>query len=804
MTLYRVVGWLLTCFIPLAAHAAPPPAKSTAPQLGAADNWTHHGANADESGFSRLTQITNQNIDKLGLAWSLNLENEVSLEATPLAVDGILYFTGSSGSVYAVDAVSGKVAWRFDPKVWEYSAHKNRSNFHVNRGVAYAEGRVFAGILDGRLVALDAKSGNLLWSTDTVPPDSIHTITGAPRTFKDKVIIGNSGADANMRGYVTAYDQKTGKQAWRFYTVPGSPEENRGNAALERAAATWGTSEYWKNGTGGTVWNGITFDPELNRVYLGTGNGGPYNPAARDPGGNGDNLYLCSIVALDADSGEYIWHYQINPREAWDYKATANMVATTLQIDGKPRKVLLQSPTNGFFYVLDRTNGKLISAEKTGKVTWAERIDLETGRPVENPKIRYEDGKSILYPSMIGSHNWQDMSFNPNTGLVYIPYMQLGAEYSTDVQTGEFSFGGVTPRAHKEGPEDGTGALLAWDPIAQKQRWKQPLKTIWNGGTLSTAGNLVFQGTADGKVSGYDATDGKKLWEFNAGLGIIAPPISYAVKGKQYVSVLVGYGGTAAALSPIMNVGWKYGAQPRRLLTFSLDGKEALPPSPPPDMTVRALDVPSLKIDQDTLDMGLTLHIMCLACHGPNFQGAGTPGPDLRESKNALSEEYVWNVLHEGLLMQRGMPRYEHLTREQVHSLYVAIRASARQTLGLKVVEEQPVANVEPPPSGFVGKLYGLYMAARTALGMVEEEPPGPAGPADGVMTARRTKIGALLDDPAARAIVDKHVPGLSGRPQIGLARSMTLKQLQAYSAEFSDPVLGKIDAELAKLPPKK
>ena len=288
------------------------------------------------------------------------------------------------------------------------------------------------------------------------------------------------------------------------------------------------------------------------------------------------------------------------------------------------------------------------------------------------------------------------------------------------------------------------------------------------------------------------------------GLGIIAPPISFAVKGKQYVSVLVGYGGTAAALSPIMNVGWKYGAQPRRLLTFSLDGKETLPPSPPPDMTVHALDVPSLKIDQDGLDMGLTLHIMCLACHGPNFQGAGSPGPDLRESKNALSEEYVWNVLHKGLLAQRGMPRYEQLTRAQVHGLYLAIRAGARQSLGLKVVEEQPVAKVEPPPSGLMGTLYGLYVAARNALGLAPaEEPVGPE-PANGALTTRRTKIGVLLDDPAARAIVDKHVPGLSGRPQIGLARSMTLKQLQAYSEEFSDPVLGKIDSELAKLPPKK
>lgn len=794
---------LLAVSIPSTVMAAPPTAAAGP---GAADNWTNHGGGFDESGFSRLTQITTHNVDKLGLASALVLDREVTLEATPVAVDGTLYFTGSSGSVYAVDAVSGKLSWKYDPKIWAYSPVKQRSNFGVNRGVAYANGRIFAGVLDGRLLALDAKTGALQWSVDTVPPDDIHTVTGAPRVWSGKVIIGNGGADANMRGYVTAYDQATGKQLWRFYTVPGSPEENKGNAALERAAKTWGTSEYWKNGTGGTVWNGITFDPELNRIYLGTGNGGPYNPQVRDPGGNGDNLYLCSIVALDADSGEYVWHYQINPREAWDYKAAANMIATTLTIDGVPRKVLMQSPTNGFFYVLDRTNGKLISAEKTGKVTWAERIDLQTGRPVEKPNIRYETGETIMYPSMIGTHNWQDMSFNPGTGLVYIPFMQLGARYSTDVQPGEFSFGGVTPRAYKESPEDGTGAVLAWDPVQQKQRWKAPVKTLWNGGTLATAGNLVFQGTADGKFTAYDGRDGKQLWQFDAGLGIVSTPISFAVKGKQYVSVLVGYGGTASALSSVMNVGWKYGAQPRRILTFSLDGKQALPPSPPPDMSVHALDVPQLTITADEVEKGRMLSIYCVACHGPNFVAAGSPGPDLRESKLALTEDGVWSVLNQGLLMQRGMPRYEQLTRDQVHAIYLTIRSSAREALGLKPFVEEVVKVVEAPPppdTSFTGKLIGYYVSIRRLLGLESDEEPSDPNAAVTGYTCAKTKIGKLLDDPSARAIVDKHIPGLSGRPQIGLARSMTLKQLQVYSPEFNDATLAKIDADFAKLPKK-
>lgn len=657
--------------------------RGCAQEPGAAKNWANHGGGVDESGFSRLGQIDTATVAKLGLASSLDLNGEVTLEATPLAVDDTLYFTGSSGSIYAVDAVTGNLLWKHDPEIWKYNPTKFEMIFGSNRGVAYDKGRIFAGVLDGRLIALDAKSGKLLWSVDTVPRDDIHTVNGAPRVFNGKVIIGNGGADSNMRGYVTAYDQATGKQIWRFYTVPGSPEENKGNAAMEQAAKTWGTAEYWKTGAGGTAWNGLTFDPELNRIYVGTGNAGPYNPAIRDPNG-GDDLYICSIVALDADTGKYIWHYQINPREGWDYKATANIIETTLSIDGKPRKILMQSPTNGFFYVIDRETGKLISAEKTGKVTWADHIDLNTGRPVEAPNIRYEKGESINYPSMIGTHNWQAMSFSPKTGLVYIPFMQLGARYTTTIEPGEFNLGGVTVHPYVGDTNDGKGALLAWDPVRQKARWRVPHETIWNGGTLTTAGNLVFQGTADGYFTAYDATSGKQLWRFNAGLGIISAPISYSVKGKQYVSVLVGYGGTTAALSSVLNVGWKFGAQPRRLLTFSLNGEQVLPPSPPPDMMVHAIDNPALELDETAIAKGLALSIYCAACHGPNFQAAGSPAPDLRESQLALSEDALWSVVHDGTLMRAGMPRFEMLTRDQVHALYSYVRATAREALGTR------------------------------------------------------------------------------------------------------------------------
>jgi quinohemoprotein ethanol dehydrogenase len=662
----------------------------------AAGDWTNTGGPLDESGFSRLEQINKANVGKLGLAWSLDLEGEVSLEATPLAVDGVLYFPGSNCKVYAVDAVSGKVLWTYDPQIWKRSPGKFRSNFGVNRGLAYADGRLFLGALDGHLTALEASTGKVLWEVQTVPEKSLHTITGAPRVFNGKVIIGNAGADATMRGFVTAYDQKTGKQAWRFYTVPASPEQNAGDPVMEMAAKTW-TGEYWKiGGGGGTVWNGITFDPELNRIYLGVGNAGPYNPKVRNPGG-GDNLFVASIVALDADTGKYIWHYQQNPNESWDYKATANMIAATLTIDGRRRKVLMQSPTNGFFYVIDRETGKLISAEKTGKVTWADHIDLKTGRPVEAPNIRYETGETTMWPSMIGSHNWQAMSFNPKTGLVYIPYMQLGAVYSTKVGPGDFSFGGMTARGYKDpsDPNDGKGALLAWDPVHQKARWKVPLETIWNGGTLSTAGDLVFQGAADGYFSAYDAVSGARLWRFNAGLGIIAAPISYTAKGRQYVSVLVGYGGTTAALSDFLNVGWKYGAQPRRLLTFAVGGKATLPPSPPRDMAVHPVDDPSLVLDEADVKTGRALSIACIACHGIGLKAAGAPAPDLRESQIALTREGLWAVVHEGALKERGMPQFD-FTENQVKQLHAYIRATAREALGTR----KPAA-ADPTPTRF-------------------------------------------------------------------------------------------------------
>jgi len=675
----RCAGIVLLC---LGAALLAGRAGAAAPSvpIGAGADWASHGGGSDEAGFSQLKRISTANVKQLGLVWSLDLHGEVTLEATPLAVDGVLYFTGSYASVYAVDGSSGRLLWKYDPQTWKVSPLKTLFNFAANRGVAYADGRVFVAALDGRLIALDSKTGKVLWTAETVDAHSLQTVTGAPLAFKGRVMIGNAGADMGVRGYVTAYDAATGKQVWRFYTAPGSPEQNKGDPAMERAAATW-TGPFWKGGTGGVVWDSMSFDAELNRIYLGTGNAGPYDPKIRSPGG-GANLYAASIVAVDADTGKYVWHYQVNPRDAWDYDATQGMILADLDIAGAPRKVLMQAPKSGFFYVLDRTTGKPISAGKIGKVTWADHIDMQTGLPVEAPNIRYESGEATLWPGPLGAHSWQAMAFSPQTGLAYIPTMQVGARFSHDKPGhGSVSVNGLTIADVETDAEDGKGALLAWDPVRQKARWKVPHDCIWNGGVLATAGGLVFQGTADGGFSAYDATSGHAIWRFNAGLGIIAAPISYMAGGKQYVSVLVGYGGSAAIWGDLTNMGWKYGAQPRRLLTFALGGKAALPPSAPPNKTVKAVDDPAEKIDPADAAAGAGMLIACSACHGRDLVSVGAPGPDLRESSIVLDKAAFLSVVHDGALKEHGMPAFFIMAPKQLLQIRAYIRERARETL---------------------------------------------------------------------------------------------------------------------------
>ncbi len=437
---------------------------------------------------------------------------------------------------------------------------------------------------------------------------------------------------------------------------------------------------------GGTPWNSLTYDPELNRLYVGTGNSSPYDPRIRTQG-KGDNLFLASIVALDADTGRYIWHYQVNPQESWDYKATADMVLADLNVKGRLRKVLMQAPTNGFFYVIDRTNGRLISAEKIGKVTWAKGIDLKTGRPMETPDIRYATKPVEIWPSALGAHSWQAMSYNPALGLAYIPYMHLGSRFSRlpeaekILTSGNHRYGnttGVNMEFFGEDGNSGTGALLAWDVASAKVRWRVGLPDMWNGGTLSTAGNLVFQGTADGALSAYDAADGARLWSFDAGLGIIAPPISYSAAGHQQVSVLVGWGGSTFS-GELMPQGWKYGLQPRRILTFSLHGNRALPPTPPGDLQLRPVFDDRTALDPHTVERGSEVFAFsCLMCHGNHVVSAGL-APDLRESTLVMDREAFATLLRRGLLVSKGMPMFDELGDGDVEALQQYIWSRAKE-----------------------------------------------------------------------------------------------------------------------------
>jgi quinohemoprotein ethanol dehydrogenase len=527
-------------------------------------NWLTHGGTYAEQRFSRLDRINAGNVGRLQLAWSFDLPTHEAIEATPVVVDGVLFTTAPWSIVFAIDARSGRALWRYDPHVpHEYGAKVCCGV--INRGVAVYRGKVFVGTLDGRLVALDAVSGRPLWEVMTVDQSRPYTITGAPRVVDGKVIIGNGGADLGVRGYLSAYDAETGVLVWRVFTVPGDPSRPFESPALARAASTW-RGEWWKLGGGGTVWDAMAYDPELDLLYVGTGNGGPWNRAIRSPGG-GDNLFLSSILALRPRSGELVWHYQETPGDAWDYAATQQIILADLPIDGRIRKVLLHAPKNGFFYVIDRETGALLSARNYVDVTWASHVDPTTGRPAEIPGADYREHEFLLKPSTFGGHSWQPMSFNPNTGLVYVPAQEIAVTVAPDPDWSFRSSGLNTGTLLKPFPLSmATGHLLAWDPVRQREVWRAQYTRPWNGGTLTTAGNLVFQGTNDGRFLAYRADTGEPLWQAAAGPRIVAGPVTYLVDGEQYVSVLASRGGP-------FEIGYPAGAPAYgRMLTFSLSG----------------------------------------------------------------------------------------------------------------------------------------------------------------------------------------------------------------------------------------
>src|SRR5580700_11432070 len=554
-------------------------------------NWLTYGRTYNEQRFSPLNQIEDHNAARLGLAWSFDLDTHRGQEATPIVVAGVMYFSTAWSKVFALDAATGARLWSYDPQVpkqWGANACCDV----VNRGVAIWQNKIYIGTLDGRLVALDAATGKPVWERLTIDRRWRYTITGAPRIVKGKVIIGNGGAEFGVRGYVSAYAANTGKLQWRFYTVPGDPSKPFEQPILAQAAKTW-TGEWWKIGGGGTVWDAIVYDPDLDLLYIGVGNGGPWNEKYRSPKG-GANLFTSSVVALKPETGEYVWHYQENAADDWDYDSAEQIILAEIPIDGKPRKVLLHAPKNGFFYLIDRATGALISAKPFTFVNWATGIDLKTGRPIENPAARYVSANKPMpvVPGPLGAHSWQPMSFSPLTRLVYVPIQDTGFFYKTDSQYSQKNLAanyGLDPVAAGM-PQDPNvkkailgsigGRLIAWDPIQQKEAWSIKRAEPWNGGVLSTAGNLVFEGTAIGNFDAYRADTGEKVWSASAQTGVMAGPIAYEVNGEQYIAVLAGWGGVfplatgevALKAGPIRNVS--------RMLAFKLGGTAALPPLP--------------------------------------------------------------------------------------------------------------------------------------------------------------------------------------------------------------------------------
>ena len=651
------------------------------------NEWLLHGRTYAEERHSPLDQINTSNVDQIGLSWSFETGTNRGHETTPIVKDGVMYITAPWSVVHALDAKTGDLLWTHDPQV-ERAWANNACCDVVNRGVALYENSIFFGTIDGRLISLDKDTGNENWSILTIDKSRPYTITGAPRIVKGNVIIGNGGGEFGVRGYVTAYDVNSGDELWRFYTVPGNPNEPFESPEMEIAAKTWSGGKWWEYGGGGTVWDSMAYDPALDTLYIGTGNGSPWNRYVRSPGG-GDNLYLSSIVALDPDTGDYKWHYQTTPGDSWDYTATQHMILADLEINGQMRKVIMQAPKNGFFYVIDRTNGELISAENYVPINWATHVDMETGRPVENPANNYFDTPALTTPGPLGGHNWQPMAFNPDTGLVYIPAQEMLFVYSHDKDfeynpktwnTGqqiEMTYLPKNPDELAMVDKATFGYLLAWDPVAQKEVWREQYQRPWSGGLLSTAGDLVLQGTSDGRFIAFNAASGEILWSVDTGQGIIAPPITYMIDEEQYIAIQVGYGG-AYALAGAFPSANKNPAQNGRMLVFKLGGEEMSPPV----QSIAKVNpvVPSMTTDALTIARGeYEYHEHCQFCHGAGVIGGGVI-PDLRYL-DEIGHKTFLGVILGGMHSEKGMASFKDvLSLEQANQIQAYIISQAKLT----------------------------------------------------------------------------------------------------------------------------
>ena len=637
-------------------------------------SWLAHGQTYDELRFSTLAQINRDSVKTLGLAWYKNLGSRHRMQATPLVIDGVMYFTDPWSVAYAVDAATGEEIWRFDPQTDKRSMRYSCCGGAVNRGMAAYKGRLYFATFDARLVAVDQASGEKLWDADTshYPANSPYTVTGAPRAAAGKVFIGQSSSEFGLRGYLSAYDADTGELAWRFFTVPGDPSQPFEHSELEAAAETWG-GEWWKYGGGGTVWNAIVYDAKFDQLLFGTGNGAPWPRKIRSPGG-GDNLFLGGILSVDPNTGRMKWFYQTTPADNWDFNAAQDIALLDLEVDGVTRSVLFQAPKNGFFYVLDREDGELLRASEYVRQNWALGIDMETGRPVENPDMAYDEEPQWVMPSNAGGHSWQPMAVDPQRGVAYLPVQDMAAFYALSesfVETGEWGLNpsgislGVEFGPHEDSPPqpESRGFLKAFDPLTGREIWSVQRATAYNGGVVATAGGIVFQGDGNGMFAAYDTDEGTLLWQYDTYGGTPGAPITYAIDGEQYVAVQVGGG-----VRNRYNDG--------RLLAFKLGAAGEIPPPVAPVVDIPA--PPPLTASEENVARGRGLYNRaCVWCHG--MGAVGTVNADLR-LMTAETHERFQAIVRGGLLRDKGMESFADAVTEEEAELirqYVVARTLA-------------------------------------------------------------------------------------------------------------------------------
>jgi quinohemoprotein ethanol dehydrogenase len=656
-------------------------------------DWPVSEGDKNETYFSQLTNINAKNVSQLGFAWAYNMNTFRGQEATPIVVSGIMYTSGIWGWVYAVNAKTGKEIWKYDPQVPGQFA-RNPCCDIVNRGLSFDQGKVFVASIDGRVHALDAKTGKKIWETDSnIDHKESYSSTGSVQLTKNAVVIGTSGADMNIggvRGYVSAFDLESGKLKWRFFTVPPARGQPFEHPELEIAEKTWSPVRGPEFKGGGTVWDGINYDPETNLVIFGTSNGSPYDLRQLGPG-EFDNLYVASIIAVDADTGRMVWHYQETPGDHWDYTAVQKMIFANLNIGGKNRKVVMQASKNGFFYILDRTTGELLSAKNYSYVNWATHIDMKTGRPVLTKQSDWYSGPKNVYPSWSGAHSWQPMSFNSKTGLVYIPTIDTSNVWVDLPGNGGrlkfvnsfFTAVGIFPddaydpaslkslfgplpdlktlQAERPGQKLVREVLKAWDPVNEKSVWEHETSVGmrgYDGGVMSTS-DLVFQGRGSGELWIYKASSGELIKKIQTGSHIMAAPMTYVVDGEQYVAVQVGYGGTAMGVGPIpaSSAAFKY-QNMNRIIAFKLGGGEVPKPELRPDLP---FPEPPPNIASKVIIAKGEIKFMeqCSRCHtfGPNIT------PDLRKIGKGMHDNFKKIVLG-GLMAPLGMASFSDVLTE--------------------------------------------------------------------------------------------------------------------------------------------